>query len=82
MISAIKKAYTEDHIIIRLFNPTSRSLQGRLEVLTGIQKAWSTDLNEENGKRIRPGKDGALSIPVLPKKIVTVRVEPRGRITE
>jgi len=78
MVSAVKKAYTEDHLIIRLFNPTARSLRGRLESLTGIQKAWLTDLNEEKGKSIRPGKDGALSIPVPPKKIITVRIQSRG----
>jgi mannosylglycerate hydrolase len=78
MVSAIKKAYTEDHLIVRLFNPTARSLQGRLEILTGIRNAWLTDLNEEKGKKIRPGKDESLSIPVPPKKIVTVRIEPKG----
>jgi mannosylglycerate hydrolase len=82
MVSAIKKAYTEDHLIVRLFNPTARSLQGRLEILTGIRKAWLTDLNEETRKSIRAGKDGTLSIPVLPKKIVTVRIQPRGMCRE
>jgi alpha-mannosidase len=78
MVSAIKKAYTEDHLIVRLFNPTARSLQGRLEILGGIRKAWLTDLNEEKGKNIRPGKDGSLFVPVPPKKIVTVKIQPRG----
>jgi mannosylglycerate hydrolase len=82
LVSAVKKAYTEDHMIVRLFNPTARSLRGRLEILTGIQKAWLTDLNEENRKSVRPGKDGALSIPVPPKKIVTVRIQPGGMFSE
>jgi len=82
MVSAIKKAYTEDLLIVRLFNPTARSLQGRLEILTGIRKAWLTDLNEETRKSIRAGKDGALSIPVPPKKIVTIRIQPRGMLRQ
>ena len=82
MVSAIKKAYTEDLLIVRLFNPTARSLKGRLEILTGIRKAWLTDLNEETRKSIRAGKDGALSIPVPPKKIVTIRIQPRGMLRQ
>jgi len=78
MVSAIKKAYTEDHLIVRFFNSTARSLLGRLEILSGIHKAWLTDLNEETRKSIRARKDGSLSISVLPKKIVTVRIQPRG----
>jgi alpha-mannosidase len=76
MASAIKKAYTEDQVIVRLFNSTARTLKGRLGILTGIRKAWLMDLNEENGKSIRPDKDGALSFPVPPRKIVTVRIQP------
>ena len=82
MVSAIKKAYTEDHLIVRLFNPTARALQGRLQILTGIQRAWLTDLNEEKGKSLRPGKDGTLCFPVPPKKIVTVKIQPRGMLRE
>jgi alpha-mannosidase len=77
MVSAVKKAYTEDHLILRLFNPTARSLQGRLAIWTGIRRAWLVDLNEENKQSIRAGKDGVLSIPVPPKKIITVRIQPR-----
>jgi len=53
-----------------------------LQILTGVQKAWLTDLNEETRKIIRPGKDGTLFIPVPPKKIVTVRIQPRGKFRE
>jgi alpha-mannosidase len=82
MVSAIKKAYTQDHLILRLFNPTARALQGRLQIVTGIHKAWLTDLNEEKGKSIPAGKDGALSIPVPPKKIITVSIQPKGTYRE
>jgi alpha-mannosidase len=78
MVSAVKKAYSDDHLIVRLFNPTPRTLQGRLQIVTGIRKAWRTDLNEENGRSIPVGKDGVLSISVPPKKIITVRIQPQG----
>jgi len=76
MVSAIKKAYGEENLIIRLFNTTARSLVGTLEILPGIRRAWLTDLNEEKKKRIAVRKDGSISFAAGPKQLCTVSIQP------
>ena len=77
MVSAIKKAYQEDAIIIRLFNPTEKYLKGSLEIFPGIKKAWLTDLNEEKIEKIAIQSDGSISIKAGPKKIITISISPQ-----
>ncbi len=77
MVSAIKKAYGDENLIIRLFNTTARTLVGTLEILPGIRRAWLADLNEEKKKRIAVGKDGSIAFPAGPKQIVTLSILPR-----
>jgi len=77
LVSAIKKAYSEDNIIIRLFNTTARSVEGILEILPGIRRAWLADLNEEKKKQISVRKDGSIALKVEPKEIVTVSIVPK-----
>ena len=77
LVSAIKKAYSEDNIIIRLFNTTAKPLEGILEILPGIRRAWLADLNEEKKKRISVRKDGSIALKVEPKEIVTVSIVPK-----
>ena len=36
MVSAIKKAYSNDNLVIRLFNPTDKTLSGNLKIFPGI----------------------------------------------
>jgi len=75
MVSAIKKAYNDNDLIVRLFNPTGKLLKGRVGILHGIKQAWLADLNEEKKKKIPVGKDGMAFVEVGPKKIVTVRLK-------
>ena len=77
LVSAVKKAYGEDSIILRLFNPTAGSLQGTVAMIPGIRHAWLTDLNEEKKQRIAVQKDGSITMQVRPKKIVTVSIVPK-----
>lgn len=72
LVSAVKKAYSEDQLTVRIFNPSHKPVEGTLGILHEIEKAWLVDLNEENGKRLRVRKDGTLPIRVEPKKIVTL----------
>ncbi|MBW2144103.1 MAG: hypothetical protein JRG75_06885 [Deltaproteobacteria bacterium] len=75
MVSAVKKAYSDNDLIIRLFNPTGKFLKGRVGILHGIKQAWLADLNEEKKKKIPVRKDGMAFVEVGPKKIVTVRLK-------
>ena len=74
MVSAIKKAYSENNMIIRLFNPTNKSLKGSLEILHGIKKAWLTDFNEEKKEKIPVQSDKSILLEVGPKKIMTISI--------
>lgn len=78
IVSAIKKAYSNNDVIIRLVNPTDKLLKGNLEILIGIKNAWLADLNEEKKEKIRTRNDSKLSFEVAPKKIVTIRIAPEN----
>lgn len=77
MVSCIKKAYKEDHIIVRFYNPTGKKLNSRLEIITGIKEAWIANLNEKKQKKIPVNKDGSLHFDVAPKKITTISILPQ-----
>ena len=76
MVSAIKKAYSNDNIIIRLFNPTSKYIKGSIEIYPGIKEAWTADLNEEKKNAIHVQIDGTILIEAGPKKIITISILP------
>jgi alpha-mannosidase len=75
MVSAVKKAYNDNDLIIRLFNPTGKFLKGRVGIFHGIKQAWLADLNEEKKQKIPVRKDGMAFVEVGPKKIVTIRLK-------
>ncbi|MDY6853605.1 MAG: glycoside hydrolase family 38 C-terminal domain-containing protein [Thermodesulfobacteriota bacterium] len=75
-VSAIKKAYSDNDLIIRLFNPSGKNIKGSLEVFPGIKEAWLVDLNEEKKETIPVQPDGSLLIEGGSKKIVTIRIVP------
>ncbi len=77
MVSAVKKAYGNDDLIIRLFNTTARSLQGSLAILPGIRRAWLADMNEEKTAPLAVCEDGSISLKVEAKKIITLRLVPK-----
>ncbi len=74
--SAIKKAYGDENVILRLLNTTSRTLKGIVEILPGIRRAWLTDLNEEKVRRLPVQRNGSLSFEVRPKEMVTLQLVP------
>jgi len=76
IVSAVKKAYSNNDAIIRLVNPTSKSLKGRLEILIGIKDAWLADLNEEKIDEITTRNGSEIYLTVEAKKIITIRIAP------
>ena len=77
LVSAIKKAYNGNDVIIRLFNPTEQYINGSLAILSGIKEAWLTDFNEEKKKKIPVRSDGIILIEAGPKKIITISILPK-----
>ena len=77
MISCIKKAYKDGHIIVRFFNPTGRKQKGRLNIMAGIKAAWIANLNEKKLKQIPVKRDKSVQFDVAPKKIMTIAILPQ-----
>jgi alpha-mannosidase len=74
-VTALKRHEDRDNtFIIRLFNPTEKSVSGKLKLFKTIKRAWLTNLNEERRDEIQPKSD-TLALSVGKKKIVTVEFE-------
>jgi mannosylglycerate hydrolase len=76
MVSAVKKAYGDDHVIVRFYNPTGQKLKAGAELFWKIKEAFFADLNEKKGKRIPVKPDGRIGFTVGPKKIMTICLVP------
>jgi alpha-mannosidase len=74
-LTAFKRA--EDRpksYIVRIFNPTDKTVKGALKLFKPIKQAWLTDLNEERQKEIKPN-DRTVRLKVEKRKIVTVELQ-------
>ena len=60
--------------VVRLFNPTAKSVNARMKLFKNIRCAWFTNLDEERGEAIQP-KGDTLLFKVGKKKIVTIEFE-------
>lgn len=74
ILSAFKKAEDRNGFIIRLFNPTDKSLEGSLKLYKEIQEAYSVNLNEERGAQIDINNAHEISISVPSNKIMTIEL--------
>ncbi|MBL7100714.1 MAG: hypothetical protein ISS23_02040 [Nanoarchaeota archaeon] len=72
IVSAVKKAYNRNDLIIRLFNPTEKKVKGSLKIYPEVKEAWLTDLNETLEEKLSIKNDGSVSLEADPKKIITV----------
>ena len=74
-LTAVKRA--EDRpgsLIVRLFNPLDRDLDGELRLARPIRHAWVVNLNEERRAPLAPA-GALLRFPAGRKKIVTLELE-------
>jgi mannosylglycerate hydrolase len=71
-LTALKQAEDRPgNYVVRIFNPTGKSVNGKLTVFKTIKKAWLTNMNEEHGQALKPaGK--SVSFKAEKKKIVTL----------
>jgi mannosylglycerate hydrolase len=74
-LSAVKRAERGDHLIVRLYNPSSEPLDARLRTLAPIRNAWLVNLNEEvvGALPVRQGQNLALAI--AGKEVKTIALE-------
>jgi 2-O-(6-phospho-alpha-D-mannosyl)-D-glycerate hydrolase len=75
--SALKKCDERDTLILRLFNPTSKDIAGRITCGRPVKEAWRTNLNEERREPLTV-KDGEVRVPFRHKEIVTVELVTDG----
>ncbi|MCI0512140.1 glycosyl hydrolase-related protein [candidate division KSB1 bacterium] len=74
ILSAVKKCEFRDTVIVRFFNPAEKDLHGKIQFWKPIKHAWLTNLNEERQQDLPVAADGALSLPVGHKKIITLEL--------
>lgn len=60
--------------VARIFNPTSKPVNGELKFFREVKSAWLTNLNEDRREKLDPKKN-SLKIKVGKKKIVTVEFQ-------
>jgi len=78
IMSTLKHSEDRESLILRLYNPTARAVQGRVIVGCELSGAWLTNLNEKRLERIEPsGNKIGLSVPK--KRIVTLEIRPKHK---
>ncbi len=75
VVSAFKRAEDRESVVLRIYNPTSEAVEGRVSVRGKIQKAWKLNLNEKREENLPPTSDGALTISIESNQIITVEIE-------
>ncbi|MDO8682073.1 MAG: glycoside hydrolase family 38 C-terminal domain-containing protein [Armatimonadota bacterium] len=71
ILSAVKKAEKDDRLIVRFFNTTDGTVEGKITV-RGAKSAEITNMNEEPKERLSIADDGSVMLKVTGKKIVTL----------
>ena len=74
IVSALKKAEDRDSIILRLFNPTGKTVDGRIRLHAPIRQAFLTNLNEERLEERPVVRKRRLDFTVDPNRIVTLEI--------
>jgi alpha-mannosidase len=73
-LAAFKRAEDrKESLVIRLFNPGRRAVNGKIKFHKPIKHSWLTNMNEERRDPLAP-KGNSISLKVGKKKIVTVEV--------
>jgi alpha-mannosidase len=54
VVSAIKECKDRDAIIVRVHNPSGKTINGQLQFVRKITEAYQTNLTEERKKKLKP----------------------------
>jgi mannosylglycerate hydrolase len=74
LVSACKQAEDRESMIIRLFNPTGKTIEGHVNLPKAAQAAYIVNLNEERSSELKFTNPQLIELPVGPNKISTVEV--------
>ena len=74
VLSTLKKGEWDDALIVRIFNPTPASVDGRVVLGFECAEAAAVNLLETEVEQSLPIRNNAIDVGVPPKKIVTLRL--------
>jgi len=72
-MSALKLCEDRGSLILRIFNPTWKDIDGKLKLYRAVKEAYLTNLNEERQDELEINKD-TVELHVPKKKILTIEV--------
>jgi len=72
-LSAIKKTEQGDGIVIRLFNPTDKTIEGNIKLARKPQSAVLVNLNEDLQGQLPVDENGVVTFDAEPCKIITIK---------
>lgn len=74
-LSAVKKAWVRDTVVIRVFNPTTEAVNSELRWWQPLKAAYAVDLQERRSEQIQIDDKGGIPIYVGAKKVVSIELE-------
>lgn len=74
VMNALKQGEWDESIVVRISNPGTEDVSGRLRTPFGVEHAETVDLLEQNVLETLACGDGCIALRVPAKKIVTVRL--------
>jgi mannosylglycerate hydrolase len=77
-LSGIKQSEDRSGTIIRLFNPSDRTVTETIEILHGFEAVYLTDMNEQVIEKINSKESNRVHLEVTPFKIVTLKIDWKG----
>ncbi len=75
LLSALKKSEHSGQTVLRLYNPTTEKLSGRLWTRFTIKSAALFNLDESEKEKIKTEGEHTIELEVLPKKILTIGLD-------
>ncbi len=73
VVNAVKKGEWDDSLIVRISNPTTKSIDGAIRLQIPFSKVETVNLMETEVQEELKATDGRVSMKLLAKKIVTFR---------
>ena len=75
VLTAVKKTEDRESIIVRIYNPTSRNIRGKIKLNFNVKKARYTNLNEEPiNREFLEIKNSEVFLDIDKKKICTIEL--------
>lgn len=78
IVSTLKMAEDNNNYIIRLYNPTSETLEGEFTFGCPIEEVFQTNLNEERTNQIHINGDSEIPITIESNKIITFEIKVKN----